>query len=67
MGAVLQSLFGVLVIRHACRDQIDFKTKFEVKTHMVELISVNTDRSRRPVAPLEGKGHYKVKEHELID
>jgi hypothetical protein len=48
VGAVLQSLFLVFETRRAGRDQINCKTKFDVKTHTVELISVNADVLQRP-------------------
>ena len=55
------------VTRRACRDRINRKTKIDVKTHTVELISVNADVQWRPSRKKKPTCHYKVMWHGLID
>ena len=48
VAVVLQSMVRVLVTWRADRGQIDCKTKFDVRPHTVQVISVNTDFLWRP-------------------
>ena len=71
LGRYCGACFGVVVsVSVTCRaghDRINHKTKIDVKTHTMELISVNADVQWRPSRKRWPTCHYKVMWHGLID